>query len=236
MVFQHAGLLPTAARSTTSHSPSARRPQQRAGERTRLARTGPRRPPRHRPTTTLSGGEQHASRSPAPSPGNHSCCCSTNRSARSTNPPAIAALLVRDLVDTHHLTALLVTHDLDDIAHLADRVVRPLRTRFHGRADRGVDGRCAHHHQVVSGGRWESRSPDLHGVNVARGRGGPAFDAGRRSPAELCVVHGAPGRIVEDSIGLVDLGHRDVGGGRRPGRDSIGVVVPGEAAVGLSDL
>lgn len=31
--------------------------------------------------------------------------------------------LVRELVDTHHLTAILVTHDLDDIAHLADRVV-----------------------------------------------------------------------------------------------------------------
>ena len=32
-------------------------------------------------------------------------------------------LLVRELVDTQHLTALLVTHDLDDIVHLADRVV-----------------------------------------------------------------------------------------------------------------
>lgn len=31
--------------------------------------------------------------------------------------------LVRTLVDTHHLTALVVTHDLDDIAQLADRVV-----------------------------------------------------------------------------------------------------------------
>jgi molybdate transport system ATP-binding protein len=31
--------------------------------------------------------------------------------------------LVRTLVDAHHLTAILVTHDIDDIAHLADRVV-----------------------------------------------------------------------------------------------------------------
>lgn len=31
--------------------------------------------------------------------------------------------LVRDLVDAHRLTAILVTHDLDDIAHLADRIV-----------------------------------------------------------------------------------------------------------------
>lgn len=31
--------------------------------------------------------------------------------------------LVRELVDAHHLTAIIVTHDLDDIAHLADRVV-----------------------------------------------------------------------------------------------------------------
>jgi molybdate transport system ATP-binding protein len=31
--------------------------------------------------------------------------------------------LVRTLVDTHRLTAIIVTHDIDDIAHLADRVV-----------------------------------------------------------------------------------------------------------------
>ena len=32
-------------------------------------------------------------------------------------------LLVRELVDTQHLAALLATHDLDHIVHLADRVV-----------------------------------------------------------------------------------------------------------------
>lgn len=31
--------------------------------------------------------------------------------------------LLRELVDREHLTALLVTHDLDDVVHLADRVV-----------------------------------------------------------------------------------------------------------------
>lgn len=46
--------------------------------------------------------------------------------------------LVRDLVDTHHLTAIIVTHDLDDVARLADRVVLYEPGRTTGSHDLGA--------------------------------------------------------------------------------------------------
>jgi molybdate transport system ATP-binding protein len=59
-------------------------------------------------------------------------------------------VLLRELVDTHQLTALLVTHDLEDIAHLADRVVlfEPGRTT-----------------RVVDVGSDRSRLPALLGLS-----------------------------------------------------------------------
>lgn len=78
----------------------------------------------HASTTTLSGGEQQRvalARALAGSPSTllldepfSALDYATRQSLRE---------LVRELVDEHSLTALLVTHDVDDVTHLAERVV-----------------------------------------------------------------------------------------------------------------
>ncbi|CAA9219656.1 MAG: Molybdenum ABC transporter ATP-binding protein ModC [uncultured Acidimicrobiales bacterium] len=125
MVFQHAGLLPH--RSPLDNVAIA----VRTGNRTRrrelagswldrvhaghLATT---------PTATLSGGEQQRialARALAGQPR----LLLLDEPFSALDQPTRRSLrqLVRDLVDAHDLTAIVVTHDLDDIAHLADRVV-----------------------------------------------------------------------------------------------------------------
>jgi molybdate transport system ATP-binding protein len=76
------------------------------------------------PTVTLSGGEQQRvalARALAGQPQ----LLLLDEPFSALDQPTRRSLrtLVRELVDAHHLTAIIVTHDLDDIAHLADRVV-----------------------------------------------------------------------------------------------------------------
>lgn len=78
----------------------------------------------HSPTRTLSGGEQQRialARALAGQPR----LLLLDEPFSALDQPIRASLrrLVREITDTHHLTAIIVTHDLDDISHLADRVV-----------------------------------------------------------------------------------------------------------------
>ena len=76
------------------------------------------------PTATLSGGEQQRvalARALAGEPG--ILLLDEPFSALDRDTRSGLRTLLRRIVDTHHITALLVTHDLDDIAELADRVV-----------------------------------------------------------------------------------------------------------------
>lgn len=125
MVFQQAGLLPH--RSPLDNVAIA----VRTGNRTRrretaldwldqvhaaqLATT---------PTATLSGGEQQRislARALAGQP--QLLLLDEPFSALDQATRRSLRQLVRDLVDVHELSAIVVTHDLEDIAHLADRVV-----------------------------------------------------------------------------------------------------------------
>lgn len=76
------------------------------------------------PTATLSGGEQQRVALARALAGRPQLLL-LDEPFTALDQPTRQSLrhLVRDLVDTHHLTAIVVTHDLDDIAHLADRVV-----------------------------------------------------------------------------------------------------------------
>lgn len=126
MVFQHAALLPH--RSSLDNVALAvrgpKRVERRAVARDWLARVHA----EHladRPTAALSGGEQQRvalARALAGTP----TTVLLDEPFTALDLPTRQALreLVRDLVDEQHLTAILVTHDLEDITQLADRVVR----------------------------------------------------------------------------------------------------------------
>lgn len=78
----------------------------------------------HASTTTLSGGEQQRvalARALAGSP--TTLLLDEPFSALDYATRQSLRELVRELVDEHSLTALLVTHDVDDVTHLAERVV-----------------------------------------------------------------------------------------------------------------
>jgi molybdate transport system ATP-binding protein len=125
MVFQHAALL--AHRSPLDNVVVGIRHGDRASRRRHAQEWLERVHAGHlatAATATLSGGEQQrvalaralAARPPL---------LLLDEPFSALDQPTRIALrrLVRDLVDEHALTAILVTHDLDDITHLADRVV-----------------------------------------------------------------------------------------------------------------
>ena len=125
MVFQHAALI--AHRSPLDNVVIGIRSGDRADRRRKAQEWLDRVHAGHLTTAgtaTLSGGEQQrvalaralASRPPV---------LLLDEPFSALDQPTRAAMrdLVRGLVDEHRLTAILVTHDLDDITHLADRVV-----------------------------------------------------------------------------------------------------------------
>jgi len=126
MVFQHAALLPH--RSPLDNVALAVRAggrrQRRAEAREYLAQV-------HASsladasTANLSGGEQQRVALARAIAGRPEVLL-LDEPFSALDQPTRRALrdLVRTLVDAHRLTALVVTHDLDDITHLADRVVR----------------------------------------------------------------------------------------------------------------
>jgi molybdate transport system ATP-binding protein len=134
MVFQHAALL--AHRSPLDNVALAARGTDPVGRAVRSDRAGRREIARdwlaqvhadhlaESPTGALSGGEQQRialARALAGQP--RLLLLDEPFSALDLPTRQSLRQLVRDLVDLHRLTALIVTHDLEDIAHLADRVV-----------------------------------------------------------------------------------------------------------------
>jgi molybdate transport system ATP-binding protein len=126
MVFQHAALLPhrTPLDNVAIAAPERTRAARRQLAGDWLDRVGA----PHlttTPTRALSGGEQRRialARALVAQPQ----ILLLDEPFSALDGPTRTQLrdLVADLVHGDHLTALLVTHDLDDIAHLADRVVR----------------------------------------------------------------------------------------------------------------
>jgi molybdate transport system ATP-binding protein len=125
MVFQQAGLLPH--RSPLDNVALAVRSGDRSERRARAQAWLDEVDASHiasSPTATLSGGEQQRialARALAGEP--RLLLLDEPFSALDQASRRSLRRLVRDLVDAHHLTAIVVTHDLDDVAHLADRVV-----------------------------------------------------------------------------------------------------------------
>ncbi len=125
MVFQHAALLPhrtpldNVAIAVRAGSRSARREIARDWlGRVQAAHLA------HTPTATLSGGEQQRVALARALAGNPQVLLLDEPfSALDLTTRRALRQLVRDLVDAQGLTAIIVTHDLDDIAHLAHRVV-----------------------------------------------------------------------------------------------------------------
>lgn len=125
MVFQHAALL--THRSPLDNVALAVRHANRARRRSIAADWLSQVHADHladAPTRSLSGGEQQRvalARALAGEPR----LLLLDEPFSALDQPTRQSLrrLVRELVDAHHLTAIVVTHDLDDIAHLADRVV-----------------------------------------------------------------------------------------------------------------
>jgi nitrate/nitrite transport system ATP-binding protein len=77
-----------------------------------------------RPAELSARACANGSASPAPSPSRPRCSCSTSRSACWTRSPAWnSSRCCVDLWTRNHLTALMVTHDVDEALFLADRIV-----------------------------------------------------------------------------------------------------------------
>jgi molybdate transport system ATP-binding protein len=125
MVFQDAALLPhrSPVDNVALAVRSGDRSQRRSTARSMLERV-------HAshlataPTRTLSGGEQQRvalARALAGEP--QVLLLDEPFSALDLPTRRSLRQLIRDLVDEHRLTAIVVTHDIDDIAHLADHVV-----------------------------------------------------------------------------------------------------------------
>jgi molybdate transport system ATP-binding protein len=126
MVFQQAALLPH--RTPLDNVALAVPAPGRAHRRAVAARWLERVHAEHlatTPTRTLSGGEQQRvalARALAGDP--HVLLLDEPFSALDQPTRHALRALVRELVDAQHLSAIIVTHDLEDITHLADRVVR----------------------------------------------------------------------------------------------------------------
>jgi molybdate transport system ATP-binding protein len=129
MVFQHAALLPhrspldNVAMAVHGQSPQHKKQQRREiamhwlerVQADHLARAN---------TTTLSGGEQQRvalARALASAP--RALLLDEPFSALDYSTRDALRELIQELVQEHSLTALLVTHDVDDVTHLANRVV-----------------------------------------------------------------------------------------------------------------
>jgi molybdate transport system ATP-binding protein len=146
MVFQHAALLPhrSPLDNVALAAPERRRAERRRRAAGWLGHVGAEHLA-HAPTSALSGGEQQRialARALVADP----ALVLLDEPFSALDGPTRTQLrdLVARLVTERHLTAVLVTHDLDDITHLADRVVRYAPGRTTGTVEAGDDGLDLH--------------------------------------------------------------------------------------------